>query len=165
MTNKLRKASWKLITTTPPASTYDKGCDDSQTIHYQYSKLISDCNPPVSQIISTPKNLQIVSIWHQSLHYFINSGWLLTLPFSIAENYIAALVWNVILQISLHSHNTCLFGVLEVKSMALSDVCLGCPLHPCDCIHNSISPVFLHHVDGPLKFCINYPDEKKAFRL
>ncbi len=132
---------------------------------YDQSQLIPNSNPVGPQIVPPSKDLQIVPIGHQLLNKFINFSRFLTLSSTFTENYIRGDSFIVILEISLVSNETGLLGMLQVEAVTLSDLAIDRLLDPIDGIDYFVAPLLLHHVDCPLEFGVDDPDEEEALTL
>ena len=127
----------------------------SQFISYRY--------PVVSQIVSSSKNLQTIPIRDQFLNVFVNLCRLLTLAPSFTKNDVFCYTsLDRIQQISFNSHQTSLFCMLQVKSMAFGDFSINRLFNPCNRVNDFVAPYFFHQIDGKSIFCIDSPNDKKA---
>ena len=129
------------------------------------SKLITYCHPTISCIVSSPKYLQIISIWHQLFNVLVDLCWLLTLSSSFTKNHITSFIFHIILKISFVSNQATLFGMLKIKSMSFGNFPVYRFLHPVHNVNYFISPLFFHCINGKLEFCIYNPHEQESFTL
>jgi len=89
----------------------------------------------------------------------------LALSSPLAKYDIRLYIFIVQLEISLIAHQARLLGMLEIEAMALGYFPIDCLLDPVDGVDYLVAPSFLHHVDRPLEFSVDHPDEEESLLL
>lgn len=78
--------------------------------------LISDSDPIISQIISSPENFEVITIRYKVFNHLINLFWFLTLASSSAKYHVTHHIL-IIFRFSLNTYKTCFFCMLEIITM------------------------------------------------
>jgi len=120
------------------------------------------------EVVSSRKDLKVISVGHKSLCYLIDLLWFLTLSASIGEHYVALHVeahsdtLGHDFRVSLEPDKAKLLCMLKVVPMAFGDLTVDSLLDPVNLINQAVAK-FLHHLEGKPVLSVDDPDKQVAF--
>ena len=128
------------------------------------SNFITDRDPFISQIIPSPKYLEVEPIGNQFFNESIGLARLLTLSPPQAEDQITFYSILHIFGVSFDANYASLFGMLQVESMPFGYFLVYCAFHPCEWVYDVIFP-FLQQFYCQRKFRVDRPNQEESILL
>lgn len=117
------------------------------------------------QVVSSSKNLKVVTVWYQSFHNIIDLLRLLRLTSPLRKDNIRHNIEDgFVSHISFYPDQASLFGVLQVESMTFCNLTVHCLFYPGHFVHELVA-MLVEHVQGEAVLRVDDPNKEEALRL